>query len=110
MALDEGGIEEVGWGWCWYPAHERHYPCCIACKTIVTDMHLDGKFHRENTRSIPQRMDFPGREMFCIEGVQFRELGADGSPGALITTQWLHADHPLPVGFGHGAQAPRRIR
>ena len=33
--------------------------------------------------------------MYAIQGVQFREPGIDGSPGALITTQWLHTDHPL---------------
>lgn len=88
-------VSRLGWGWRFYPAFQGHYPCCNSCRKMATTAHMACKGHRERTRSIQQRIDFPGRERFCMEGVQFRELGTDGSPGALITTQWLHADHPL---------------
>ena len=88
-------VSRVCWGWRFQTAFQRHFPVCYSCMRMATDAHLAGKGHRERTRSIQQRIDFPGRERFCVDGVQFRELGTDGSPGALITTQWLHADHPL---------------
>ena len=88
-------VSRVCWGWRFQTAFQRHFPVCYSCMKMATDAHLAGKFHQERTRSIQQRIDFPGRERFCMDGVQFRELGTDGSPGALITTQWLHADHPL---------------
>ena len=88
-------VSRVFWGWRFKTAFQRHFPVCYSCMKMATDAHLAGKCHQERTRSILHQIDFPGRERFCMHGVQFRELGTDGSPGTLITTEWLHADHPL---------------
>jgi len=41
-------------------------------------------------------MKFPNQEEYCNSGVQFYEIIKDKPPGALITREWLPADHPLP--------------
>ena len=96
-------VSRVSWGWRFKTAFQRHFPVCYSCMKMATDAHLAGKGHQERTRSIQQRIDFPGRERFCMDGVQFRELGTDGKPGALITTQWLHATHHTPHTCTHQA-------
>lgn len=84
----------VYWGWRFDHKFQRHYPYCIACTKMATDEHLESDDHMERTRSVQQQLDFPGRERFCTQGIQFREHDIDGAPGALVTMDWLHADFP----------------
>ena len=85
------------WGWHFIPSCHRHYPTCITCWKILCQAHLTSAAHKKANPGLTTEIDFPDRQKYCTNGVAFRETTADYLPGALITREWLPADHPLPT-------------
>ena len=79
------------WKWRFDHTFQRHYPACIACNKLATDMHLDGKHHLERANGTRAGFDFPNRERLLRQGVRFLCRVEEGA--ILDTTPWLSADH-----------------
>ena len=82
------------WHWRFNRHYQKHYPTCVICDKECTDQHLNGNVHKALANGTLVSFDFPLREFFCAEGVQFFQ--GEGRARLVDNSLHLPSDHPMP--------------